>query len=80
MTIYSLDILIFLYGTSLLFHVQFYLLLPDLHTHFSRGRSGGLVFPFLKNFPQFVVSHTVKDFGIVNKADVFLELSCFFDD
>ena len=36
----------------------------------------------LKNFPQFVVSHTVKGFGIVNKAevDVFLELSCFFDD
>ena len=31
-------------------------------------------------FPQFVVVHTVKGFGIVNKADVFLELSCFFDD
>ena len=36
----------------------------------------------LKNFPQFVVIHTVKGFGIVNKAeiDVSLELSCFFDD
>ena len=36
----------------------------------------------LKNFPQFVVIHTVKGFGIVNKAelDIFLELSCFFDD
>ena len=36
----------------------------------------------LKNFPQFVVIHTVKAFGIVNKAeiDVFLELSCFLDD
>ena len=36
----------------------------------------------LKNFPQFVVIHTVKGFGIVNKAeiDVFLEFSCFFDD
>ena len=35
-----------------------------------------------KNFPQFVVIHTVKGFDIVNKAevDVFLELSCFFDD
>ena len=35
-----------------------------------------------KNFPQFVVIHTVKGFGIVNNAevDVFLELSCFFDD
>ena len=36
---------------------------------------------FLKNFPQFVVIHTVKGFGVVvNKADVFLELSCFSDD
>ena len=36
----------------------------------------------LKNFPQFIVIHTVKGFGIVNKAelDVFMELSCFFDD
>ena len=34
-----------------------------------------------KNFPQFVVVHTVKGFGIVNKAevDIFLELSCFFN-
>ena len=36
----------------------------------------------IKNFPQFIVIHIVKGFGIVNKAeiDVFLELSCFFDD
>ena len=35
-----------------------------------------------QNFPQFIVIHTVKGFGIVNKAEVdaFLELSCFFDD
>ena len=33
-----------------------------------------------KNFLQFVVIHTAKDFGIVNKAEVFLELSCFSDD
>ena len=35
-----------------------------------------------QNFPQFIVIHTVKGFRIVNKAeiDVFLELSCFFDD
>ena len=35
-----------------------------------------------QNFSQFIVVHTVKGFGIVNKAetDVFLELSCFFDD
>ena len=36
----------------------------------------------LKDFPQFIVIHRVKGFGIVNKAeaDVFLEHSCFFDD
>ena len=35
-----------------------------------------------QNFPQFIVIHTLKGFGIVNKAeiDVFLELSCFFPD
>ena len=35
-----------------------------------------------QNFPQFIVIHTVKGFGIVNEAeiDVFLEVSCFFDD
>ena len=35
-----------------------------------------------QNFPQLIVIHTVKGFGIVNKAeiDVFLELSCFFDE
>ena len=35
-----------------------------------------------QNFPQFIVIHTVKGFGIANEAeiDVFLELSCFFDD
>ena len=36
----------------------------------------------LENFPQFVVIHTVRGIGLVNKAEVniFLELSCFFDD
>ena len=39
-------------------------------------------FHLFQNFPQFIVIHTVKGFDIVNKAevDVFLELSCFFDD
>ena len=57
-------------------------MLPDLHTDFSRGRSGGLVFPSLEEFSQFVMIHTVKGFGIVNKAetDILLELFCFFDD
>ena len=36
----------------------------------------------LKNVPQFVVTYTVKGFGVINKAevDVFLEFSCFFSD
>ena len=48
----------------------------------SRDRSGGLVLLSLKDFPQFIVIHTVKDFGTVNKTEVdaFLELSCFFGD
>ena len=81
MTIYILVVLS-CSGTSLFFHVQFLLLLPDLHIGFSRGRSGGLVFPSLSEFLQFLVIHTVKGFGIISKAeiDVFLELSCFFHD
>ena len=40
-----------------------------------------VILHLLKNVPQFVVIHTVKGFGIVNKAEIdFLELSCFFDD
>ena len=79
MTIYSPDVLLFLFGTSLLFHAQFELLLSDLHTDFSTGRSGGLVFPSLSGFSKFIVIHTVKGFGIVNKVEiaVFLELSRF---
>ena len=39
------------YGTSPLFHVWLSLLLPDVHTGFSGGRSGGLIFPSLEEFP-----------------------------
>ena len=57
------------------------MLLPDLHIGFSRGRSGGLLFTSLSEFST-VDCDPHKGFGIVNKAeiDVFLELSCFFDD
>ena len=51
MTIYSLDVLLFQSSTSPLFHVWFELLLLDLHTDFSGGRSGGLVFSSLEDFP-----------------------------
>ena len=77
MTIYSLDVLLSLFGTSLLFHVQFL-------TCIQISQEAGQVVWYshlFKNFPEFVVDHTVKGFGIVNKAevDIFLELSCFFD-
>ena len=57
-------------------------MLLDLHTDFSGGRSGGLVFPSLSEISTVVVIHTVKGFGVVNKTevDVSLELSLFFDD
>ena len=59
-----------------------------LHTYFSgiweTLHTGQVVWysHLFKNFPQFVVIHTVKGFSIVNEADidVFLEFSCFFDD
>ena len=56
------------------------MLLLDLHTN----EAGMVIWDsyLLKNFPHFVVIHTVKGFGIVKKAevDVFLELSCFLDN
>ena len=57
-------------------------MLPDLHTDFSRGRSGGLVVPSLSEFSIVYCDPHSQGFGIVKKAeiDVFLELSCFFDD
>ena len=56
-------------------------MLPNLYTGFSRGRSGGLVFPSLSEFST-VYCDPLKDFGVVNKAEVdgFLEFSCFFYD
>ena len=78
---YSLDVLLFLFGTSLLFHVQFSCFLTCIQVS---QEAGQVVWysHLLKNFPQFIVIHTVKGFGIVNKAEigVFLVLSCFFDD
>ena len=104
MTIYSLDILLFLFGTSLLFHVQFCCFLTCIV--FETLHSNAYVFPFLhcfsllffsqlfvmapqvsqeasqvvwyshlfQNFPQFIVIHTAKGFGIVNKAEIYVSL------
>ena len=48
--------------------------------HFTRCM--GIRLMIFKNFPQFVVIHIVKDFSVVNEAevDIFLEFSCFFYD
>ena len=81
MTIYSFDALLSRFGSSLLFHVQFCCFLTCIQISQEAGQVVWYSHLF-KNFPQFVVIHTVKGFGIVNKAkvDVFLELSRFFDD
>ena len=75
---YSLNVLLSQFGTSLLFHVQFL----GMHTDFSGGRSGGLVFPSLEESSTVFLWSTLKGFGVVNKAevDVFLELSFFFNN
>ena len=82
MTIYSLDVLLFLFGTSLLFMSSSNCCFL---TCVQVSQEAGHVVWYshlFQNFPQFIVIHTVKGFGIVNKAEInaFLELSCFFDD
>ena len=81
MTVYSLDVLLSLFGTTLLFHVQFWLASWSAYRFLKRQvRWSGIPISF--RIFQFVVVHTVKGFGTVNKAevDVFLERLCFFDD
>ena len=80
MAIYSLDILLFLFGTSLLFHVQFYLLLPDLHIGFSRGRSGGLVFPSLSESSTVYCDPHSQRLWHSQESRTLFQNSCFFDD
>ena len=81
MTIYSLDVLLFLFGTSLLFHVQLFVASQPAY-RFLKGQVRWSGIPISLRIFQFVMIYIVKDFGLVNKAeiDVFLELSCFFDD
>ena len=82
MTTYSLDALLFLFGTSRcsMSSSNCYLL-----TCIQVSQEAGQVVWYshlFQDFPQLIVIHTVKGFGIVNKAeiDVFLELSCFSHD
>ena len=82
MTIYSLDVLLSQFGASLSFMSGSNCCFL---TCIQISQEAGKVIWYshlLKNFPQFVVIHTVKGFSIVNEAevDVFLEFSCLFCD
>ena len=76
MTIYSLDVLLFLFGTSLLFHVQSNCcFLTCIQVSQEAGQVVWYAHLF-QNFPQFTVIHTVEGFGIVNKAKIDVFLGC----
>ena len=85
MTIYSLDVLLSRFGTSLLFHVQFCCFLTCIQIS-QEARQVIWCSHLSKNFPQFVVIHTVKGFCVVSKAEgdgfffFFVELAWFFDN
>ena len=82
MTIYSLDVLLFyLEPVSFSMSSSNCCFLTCIQVSQEVGQVVRYSHLF-QNFPQFIVVHTVKGFGIVNKAeiDVFLELSCFFND
>ena len=68
-TIYSLDILLSQFWTCQLFHVRFYYcFMTCIHVSQQAGKGVWYSHVFLKNFPQFVVIHTVKGFSIVSEA------------
>ena len=73
--------LLFLFGTSLLFHSSSNCCFLTCIQISQEAGQEVWYSHLLKNFLQFIVIHTAKGFGIVNKAeiDVFLEFSCFFD-
>ena len=82
MTIYSLNILLSQFGTNPLIHVSSNCCFLTCVQVFQEAGKVVWYSQLLKNFPQFIVIHTVKSFGMVNNAeiDVFLELSCFFHE
>ena len=81
MTIYSFDVFLSLFETNLLFMSSSNGFLTCIQISQEADKVVWYCH-LLKNFPQFVVILTVQGFGIVSKAkvDVFLELSCFFND
>ena len=82
MTIYSLDVLLSQFGTSLLFHVGTNCCFLNWIQISQEASKVVWYSHLLNNFPEFVVIHTVKGFDIVTNEEVddFLKLSCFFDD
>ena len=82
MTVYSLEVNLSQFGSSLLLHVCLNGCFLACIQIFQEASKVVQYSHHFKTFLQFVVIHTAKVFGIVNKAevDVFLELSCFFYD
>ena len=82
MTIYSLDVLLFLFGLVCCSMSSSNCCFLTCIQIFQEAGQVVWYSHLFQNFPQFIVIHTVKGFGIVNKAerDVILELSCFFND
>ena len=82
MTIYSLDVLLSQFGTSLLSMSSSNCCFLTCIQISQEAGEVVLYSHLFQNFPQFVVIHTVKGFSVVNKAEVdgFLELSYFFYD
>ena len=80
MTTYRLDVLFFLFATSLCSMSSSNCCFLSCIQVSQEADQVDWYSHLFQNCPQFIVNHTVKDFGIVNKAeDVFLELSCFFN-
>ena len=81
MTIYGLDVLLSQFWTSPLFHIQLSCFLTCIQVLQEADKVAWYSYLF-KNFPEFVVIHTVKGFSVVNEAviDVFLELLWFVHD
>ena len=82
MTIYSPDVLLSQFGTSLLFHVWFQLLLLTCIQISQEAGKAVWYSHLFQNFPEFVMIHTVKGFGVVSnvEVDLFLEFSCSLEE
>ena len=82
MTIYSLDVLLFQFWNQSVIPCPVLTVTSWPAYRFLKRQVRWSDIPNFRNFPQIIVIHTVQGFGIVSKAEinVFLELSCFFDN